>query len=267
MLDEESRCAYEKLGYLPDLRRYSLGEFRLDENRVVSFEAIPELGEVGYSEITQFQSGTPNSPEVADEATPSPLVRFLQLTDKSVPVPLMLSEFDDRSDDPEVERLLAGRELVDMLDDFGRQLTETPAPPQTAVEPGNVHTCFVGGLVPFADSYCENKEIAYCDNGAWADLTRSSGNKKRYVSHSRIACCAPTGAYAEHQFRYWSWTYWKWKWTAIKYPLPPAAWMQTLGYGDVKYWKHVGSKKRRRKIRVWTGGGAGYFRAWSAFYN
>ena len=265
-MDPDSRCAYEKLGYLPDLRRFSLGEFRVDDRRTVAFEVIPELGEVSYSELSEFPAGTASSLEEDGDSSPSPLLRFLQVTDRSVPVPLALREFEDRDDD-ETAKLLVGRDLVDSFDDHGRQLSLTAAPAQAASEPGTVWTCFTGGLDTFSDIYCENKDISYCDNGAWIDLTRSSGSKRRYVSHSRVACCSNYSAHVEHQFRYWSWTYWKWKWTTVKYPLPPAAWLQTLSYGDVKYWKHVGGRKRRRKVRIWTGGGSGYFRAWTAFYN
>ncbi|MBV2360010.1 hypothetical protein KUH32_09505 [Thalassococcus sp. CAU 1522] len=266
-LDPVSRCEYEKLGYLPELRRVPLGTFQTDDHSAVVFEAIPEIGEVAYSEVSEYPSGTAKAPDLADNTSASPLLRFLQVTDKTVPVPLMLSEFDDRNDDPEVEKLIAKRDLVDALDDYGRQFVAAPTPVASSSEPSPVWTCFTGGLNTFAATYCQNKDISYCDNGAWLDLTRSTGNKTRYVSHSRIACCSNYGAYVEHQYRFWSWTYWKWKWTTVKYPLPPAAWWQTLGFGDVKYWKHVGNKKRRRKIRVWTGGNTGYFRSWTAFYN
>lgn len=268
-MDPESRCAYQKLGYLPDQPRYPLGDFQIDEHRFVSFEVIPALGEVGYSEVTEYPPGTATPPGPEEDETPSPLLRFLQVTDKTVPVPLMLHEFDERSDAPDVQRALVGRDLVDAMDDYGRQLSIASVAAQASSEPGAVWTCFSGGADVFSSTYCESKGNWACDSGGWYDLTRSSGSNKRRISHSRVASCSNYGVYVEHQFRYWAWSYAKWKWTAVKYPLPPAAWWQTLGYGQVKYWKHVGSSKKRRKIRIWGPpiGGSSYFRAWTAFYD
>ena len=265
-LDPASRRAYEKLGHLPGPMRYDLGSFQIDEHHSVSFEVIPALGEVGYSEITEYPPGTASPPEkTAEDDSPSPLMRFLQLTNKEVPVPMMLHEFDDRSDDPQVERALAGRDLVDAMDNYGKQAAVFSAAPPAATAAA-VWTCFNGGDDVFSSTYCESKDIWYCDNDAWLSLTRSSVSKTRWVSHSRIAACGGGYfTYVEHQFRYWNWWKAKWVWNAVKYPNSSEFW-QTLPPGWVKYWKHVGSKKRRRKIKIWTYPSS-YFRAWTAFYN
>lgn len=265
-LDPESRRIYQKLGHVPSLRRYELGTFQIDEYHSITFDVIPALGEAGYSEFFEYPPGVPSPlDKVEEKDSLSPLMRFLQLTNKNIPVPLVLWEFDDRSEDPQVERALAGRELVDTLDNFGRKaaLLTAPPPPTAAAA---AWTCFNGGDDVFSSAYCESKGIWYCDNDSWLSLTRSSGDSKRYVSHSRVAACGGGYyTYLEHQYRYWNWWKAKWVWTAVNYPNSSDFW-QTLGPGDVKYWKHVGTKKRRRKIKIWTTPNS-YFRAWSAFYN
>jgi len=271
-VDPGSRRAYERLGRLPGAVRYELGNFRVDPFRTISFEVIPALGEAGYSEVTEYPPGSAVPPDREPQAaggrsSPSPLMRFLQLTDKSLPVPSMLEEFDDSADEEAVVKLLAGRDLVELTDSFGTKAdfhprsdiaVETPAATAASV-------CFAGGDDVFSSTYCESKGTWYCDNNAWIDLTRSSGSTKRRISHSRIAACNQFTR-VEHQYRFWSWWQAKWIWNAIKYPLAANAWYQDIPPGWVMYWKHVGNKKRRRKIKAWTLE-PGYFRSWTAFYN
>lgn len=268
-LDPVSRRTYERLGYLPGPMRYDLGSFQIDEHHTVSFEVIPSLGEVSYSEIIVYPPGLARPPEKIDEGdSPTPLMRFLQLTDKDVPVPIVLQEFDDRSDAPEVERALARRDVVDSMDNYGKQSSVFLAAPQapSADEPPAVWTCFSGGGDVFSSTYCESKGIWFCGSQAWNNLTRHTGTKRRWVSHSRVAACGGSFfTYVEHQFRIYSWWQAKYVWLTVKYPLTPD-WFQLLPPGHVKYWKHVGNKKHRRKIRIWTSGSS-YFRAWTAFYN
>lgn len=272
-IDADSRRAYERLGYVPGAERYEIGNFRIDEYTSVTFEMIPALGEVAYDEATEYPPGTAVPPQEIPDSTPSPMLRFLQLTDKNVPVPRMLAEFDDTvEDDPEVRKALAGRELVDMVDTIGTRADFFPGgpqivnqPPAAAAEPPAVWTCFVGGLNTFEPTYCENKDISYCDNGAWYDLIRSTSSSKRTVSHTRIASCNVTTR-VEHQYRFWKWTEAKWKWNAAKYP-HGNQWYQDIPPGWVKYWRHVGNKKRRRKIHATRMFNSGYFRCWSSFYN
>ena len=276
-LDPASRRAYEKLGRLPGPVRYELGNFRLDPFRTVSFEMIPAFGEVAYSEVDEYPPGfaIPPKPDTTekDHESPSPLLRFLQLTDKGIPVPRMMKELDDSSDEPEVQRALAGRDFADLTDSFGTMadfnrdnLVLTDNPPTTAAF---VNTCFNGGADVFSSTYCESKGTFYCDSGAWVDLTRSSGSHNRKVSHSRVAACGVFGTRLEHQYRFWSFWDAKWKWNAVQYPLATNQWYQDIGAGEVKYWKHVGSKKRQRKIHIWSDPppGGSYFRSWTAFYN
>lgn len=265
-LDPESRRFYLKLGRVPALRRYDLGTFRVSEFHTVHFEVIPALGEAGYSEIYEFPAGAASPlDKTSEEDSPSPLARFLQLTDKNIPVPLALAEFDERSDSPEMVRALEGRVLVDELDGYGTQAKlGVTAPPTTTA--AAVWTCFNGGDDVFEDAYCESKGIWFCESGSWIDLIHSSGDSKRYVSHTRVAGCnSGYATYVEHQFRYWNWWKVKWEWTAVKYPYT-IYFFQSLMPGEVKYWKHVGSTKRRRKVHIWTEPNT-YFRAWIAFYN
>ncbi len=272
-VDPVSRRAYERLGRLPGAVRYELGNFRIDRYRTISFELIPALGEVGYSEATEYPPGSAIPPDretqaAGERSSPSPLMRFLQLTDKDVPVPSMLEEFDDGADDPAVVKLLAGRDLVELTASFGTRADFHPEAVIAAETPAAVaaSVCFSGGDDVFSSTYCESKGMWYCDSGAWVDLTRSSGSSKHWVSHSRVASCSDF-TWVEHQYRFWSWWQAKWVWTTVKYPLAANAWYQEIPPGGVKYWKHVGNKKRRRRIRAWAQGGTGYFRAWTAFYN
>jgi len=264
-LDPHTRASHERLGYVPGAERFSLGHFRIDEQHSVAFEVIPALGEVSYSEVFEYTPGTAKRPSNDDDNPPSPLLRFLQLTDKSVPVPMMLEAFDDGSDEPETVQALAQRELVDDVLDYG--LTLSAQPPVTTANSNHVSasTCVIGGDDVFSANYCESKGTWYCDNSAWVSLVRSSGSKKRKVSHSRVAACGGNFTTVEHQFRSWSWLDAKWRWSSVLYPIPPAAWFQSIGGGGVKFWKHVSGTKRRRKIKIWTDAPS-YFRAWTAFY-
>ena len=264
-LDSASRAAYERLGYVPGAERFSLGHFRIDAHHTVAFEVIPELGEVSYSEIVEYAPGTAVRPTKEDESSASPLLRFLQLTDKSVPVPQMLEEFDESSDEPETVRALAGRDLVDDILDYGRQLDDPTLTGGSSPSLSVPSTCGVGGGDIFSANYCEDKGTWYCDETAWTSLTRTSGSKRRKTSHSRVAACGSYSTILEHQFRHWDWLDVKWRWVAVMYPNPPAAWSQSINGGSVKFWKHVSSKKRRRRIRISTEAPS-YFRAWTAFY-
>jgi hypothetical protein len=264
-LDPASRCAYAKLGHLPGPMRYELGSFRIDEHRTVSFEAIPAFGEASYSEIAEYPPGSASPPDNIDEGkSPSPLMRFLRLTDKNVPVPMVLLEFDDESDDPEVERALAGRDVVDSMDNFGKKADAFVTPQATSASA--VWTCFNGGDDVFSNAYCQSTGIWHCDSGAWSNITRTSGHKRRRVSHSRVAACGHSDTTVVHQRRYWDWG---WKWVSVAYPYGPWG-EQKVPPGGVKYWKHVHSGvKRRARIKcfIQSPSASDYFRAWTAFYN
>lgn len=270
-LDPESQRIYRRLGRLPGAERHDLGTFRVDPHTTVTFEVIPELGEVAYSEVSEYPKARQTPQEdlaAADDKreTASPLLRFLEVTDGNVAVPRMLEEFDDSADAPETMKALAERDVIDTLDGLGTPADVGADLAAAQAEAGAVWTCGSGGSSLFANTYCQNIGKSYCDNGGWLDLTRTSGTSRRKISHSRIATCGSSGTYIEHQFRYWKWTEAKWKWTAVKYPIGPAAWWQIVMPGQVKYWKHVSGRKRRRKVRAWTHNQS-WFRSWTAFYN
>ncbi|WP_437975668.1 hypothetical protein WMF11_48835 [Sorangium sp. So ce295] len=261
-LDPGSRRAYERLGRVPGPRRYELGSFQIDEHRFVSFEAIPAFGEVSYSEIAEVPPGSTAPPEkVRDGDSPSPLMRFLQLTDRSVPVPLVLRELDDESDAPEVERALEGRDVVDSLADLGRPADLRRVDLRAALEAA-ASVCSDAGDDVFSGNYCQSKGIWHCDSAARTKLTRGSGSKRRKVSHSIIAACNGSTR-LEHLFRHWDFWNAKWTWQAVYYN--DGKWHQQIPSGRTWYWQHVGSRKRRREIRIEAF--QGYFRAWTAFYN
>ncbi|MEO1159315.1 MAG: hypothetical protein AAFW74_02520 [Pseudomonadota bacterium] len=265
-----SKCL--ETGMLPGPRRYDLGRFAIDDMRSVVFEAIPQLNYAGYSEVWEIPPGTSESQEremleKSEEDVPV-LERFLQLASKNDPIPRMLIELDEDIDDESQIKGLKGREIVDTLDPLVGSLDElaVAAPPPVAAEPGAVEVCFVGGLNVFKDTYCQNKGISYCDNGATfgneTQLVRSSGSSRKKRSHTRVASCFETTV-VNHLYRGW---WFGWKWFFVTYPNTGGT-QQFVPSHWKKYWRHKGLVKRRRKVHVTKTSSDGYFRAWSAFYN
>lgn len=243
---------------MPGPRRYELGRFALAENHEIIFEAIPQLGEVGYSELVDLSAGQ-RVPDLDAEEL-SILHKYIAITNKGIPVPQLLVDLDDEVDEDSVRTLLKGRDLVESPGTIAGVGGSIIASPPTAAAAVNV--CGASGADAFEDAYCLNKGIHYCDNGIWYSHVRSSGSSKRKYSHSITGSCQST-AVVHHFYR----AYWfGWKWFYVQNPI-----QQFVPHGSVKYWKYKGAVKRRRKVeRYKTNNGdnlnAG-FRAWTGFYN
>ncbi len=166
MLDPHSRAIHLRLGYVPFAVRFSLGHFQIDEHHTVALDAAAALGEVWYSEVWEYEPGRARPPVAESDHTASPPLRFLQVTDRTVPVPLMMASFDDRSDEPDAVHALKERELIDDLENYGMKLAIQRPTVSANGEPAAVATCFNGGGDVFSATYCENKGHWHCDNDA-----------------------------------------------------------------------------------------------------
>ena len=260
-IEPSLRRQYLKLGLLPGPRRYELGRFQIHQNHLAVFEAIPALDEVAYTEV--LESTSESSRELADdERNSSPISAFLKLTDKNDPIPEILIELDDSSDDDNVVRLLRDRDVVDSLDSVGGQKAEFEL--KTAPAAAAVWTCFNGGLNAFKDAYCSDWDISYCDNSAWTTpLIRTSGSSKRKHSFTRVASCFGTA----QVWHYWRGYWFGWKWFVASEPFEPS--QQLVAAGHVRSRHHKGGKKRRRKVEVskWSSEPSQYFRVFTSFHN
>ncbi|MEZ4713527.1 MAG: hypothetical protein R3A44_40445 [Caldilineaceae bacterium] len=243
---------------MPGPRRYELGRFAVAENHEIVFEAIPQLGEVSYSEFIDLRAGQ-RLPEAADDDR-SVLQKYLAVTSKEIPVPQMLLDLDDDVEEDSIRTLLRGRDLVESAGSIAGSGGIVAAPPPTAAA---VSICGGNGAQAFENAYCLDKGINYCDNGIWYDLVRSSGSAKRKYSHSITGSCQSTAVVYHYYWAYW----FGWKWFFVQHPLI----QQFVPHGSVKYWKHKGGKKRRRKVeRHKTNNGSNPsagFRSWTGFYN
>lgn len=258
-IEPSLRRKFLALGLLPGPRRYEIGRFRLHEDHLAVFDVIPALEEVGYSEELRVSSESAGA-GVISERSASPLQRFLQLADKNDPVPQILIDLDDSSEDASVVKLLSGRDIVDSLEAVGGQQSESDLVAAPGAAAADVWTCFGGGDVAFADAYCPNwaGDISYCDSGGWYNLIRSSGSSKRKYAFTHVASCHGT-VYVQHYYRGW---FFGWKW--FKNGL-----YQTVGHGQVKS-RNTGSwKKRRRRIHIFKDNvdPSIYFRAFTSFHN
>lgn len=259
-IEPSLRRRYLELGLLPGPRRYELGRFRLHQNHLAVFEAIPALNEVAYTEVLESTSDSSSELKV-DERNSSPVSAFLELTDTSDPIPEILVELDDSSDDDYVVRLLRDRDVVDSLDPVGGQRAEFEL--ETAPAAAAVWTCFNGGLNVFKDAYCTDWDISYCDSGAWTHLIRTSGSSKRRHCFTRVASCFGTAQVWHYWRGYWG----GWKWFVASEPFEPA--QQLVAPGHVRSRHHKGGKKRRRKVEVlkWSNHLSQYFRVFTSFHN
>jgi hypothetical protein len=259
-IEPSLRRRYLEFGLLPGPRRYELGRFRLHQNHLAVFEAIPALNEVAYTEVME-STVDPSSKLKVNENNSSPISAFLELSDKSDPVPEILVELDESSDDDHVVRLLRDRDVIDSLDPVGgrRAEFELEAAPAAAA----VWTCFNGGLNAFQDAYCSDWDISYCDNGAWTHLVRTSGSSTRRHSFTRVASCFGTA----QVWHYWRGYWFGWKWFVASEPFEPA--QQLVAPGHVRSRHHIGGSKRRRKVEVstWSYEPSQYFRVFTSFHN
>lgn len=263
-LSPEARGRMLRLNALPGPRRYKLGRFQLDEYRLVVFEAVPQLHEVAYSEVGAIPPGG-KADDLANDYTPSPTRRFLELTDRTVPVPQLLIDLDEQSDDEDLVRDLRKRDIVDTFGDgLARQADMPVATPGATASLSSAY-CGSNGASAFASATCAEIGSSFCDSGAWFHNIRTSGTSRRKVSHSRTAACG-SETWVWHYYRGWNLG---WKWYKVAYPY--GGFMQVVPPDPYyHYWKHVGGVKRRRRIeRQSLAGltGPNFFRAWSAFYN
>lgn len=150
-----------------------LATFELSNGSTVSFLAVPEDGELGFSELVP-----PGALSILSQRGDlRALDVFLALAPVDLPVPQALIEFDTRED---VETLVVGRSRTDHLaepvhiplDELG--LEESGIRNQV----GASHYC--GSAALFASDLCRAEAghncalIDFCDSGLWTSLTRSS---------------------------------------------------------------------------------------------
>jgi hypothetical protein len=243
-------------------RRYELARIFVNKHHSVSFEVIPQLQEVSYSETIALPPGSASQFHL-ERGSASPARRFLDLTKSDMPVPRILLDFDEDSDADDLVNLLRARDIVD---DVGSSTNIPNEPPDLAGDTpaaAAVAVCGSGGSTAFANAYCESKGVSYCDNGGWYSLVRTSGSTKTKISHSRTSSCQTTTT-VFHFYRGW---WFGWKWFYVSYAFNSN--QQFVPHGWYKYWKHVGGAKRRRKVERYrtSSNEGGYFRAWTGFYN
>lgn len=243
-------------------RRYELARMRIDEHYSVSFEVIPQLHEVSYSEVLALPPGSASRFHL-ERGSASPTRRFLELTKSDIPVPKILLDFDEESDSEDLVSLLRSRDIVDDVESSSSIPSETPELSGETTAAAAVAVCGSGGSTAFANAYCENKGVNYCDSGGWYSLVRTSGSSKKKISHSRTSSCQTTTT-VFHFYRGW---WFGWKWFYVSYAFD--ANQQFVPHGWYKFWKHVGGVKRRRKVERYrtSSNEGGFFRAWTSFYN
>ncbi|MEZ4662254.1 MAG: hypothetical protein R2911_32285 [Caldilineaceae bacterium] len=196
--------------------------------------------------------------ETADDDR-SVLQKYLAVTGKEIQLPQMLIDLDDDVEEDSIRTLLRGRDLIESAGSIAG----------------------IGGIVATAAHGRRHQYLRW----QWRGLSRTpivwTKASTIATTASGIAWCvraarpsasirtrSPAPASPRRRYFHFYWAYWfGWKWFYVQHPLI----QQFVPQGTVKYWKHKGGKKRRRKVeRYKTNNGSNPnagFRSWTGFYN
>jgi len=241
------------------LEAIELASFELSNGSTVTLLVVPELGELGYTEVVQAGA----EPVLPGEGELSPLEVFLALAPVTAPIPRALIQLDIRGD---AERLAVGRARTDRL---VQPIPVSMEDLELRVLVGAAGSCGSGGSsyfeshhcgVPLSHSISTYGNIDFCDanyNGGdtvWFSLTRSSysgGWLAREASYGRTAAC---GTSVQIKQQYWV----SGAWVTLS--------TQTMSSGQtyVSSWHGPQAYRRIVRSRLSSSGG---FRAFTNFHN
>jgi|GEM_PF-5533274 len=235
-----------------DLQAQVLAVFELSSGSTVTFLAVPEIGELGYSELVPVGAHS----VLSHGGDLRALDVFLALAPLDVPVPRVLIDLDTRDG---AEKLAVGRLLTDRLDEPVYVLVDELGIDDQSLrsQAGASHYC--SSAAEFASDLCKAEAghncnvIGFCDSGLRSSLTRESkqgGWQKRQSSFGWTATC---GTAVEVRQEWWINSAWDGHDPVL---VPEGA----------TYWvKWHGAQLYRRYIR--TSLSSGSFRAYTNFHN
>lgn len=230
-----------------------LATLELSNGSTVTFLAVPEIGDLGYSELVP-PGAHPVLPHDNDLRA---LDIFLALAPLDVLLPRALVEFDTRKG---VERLVVGRELTDRLSEPVYILLDALDFEEGSLrnQVGASHYC--DSSTEFAGDRCKASAghncglIDFCDAGLWVSLTRSSyrsGWQEREASYGYTSACG-TDVRIEQQW----WT--GGAWSTLSTQVAPD------GFNYISSWHGPNAFRRIVRVRQSASGG---FRAYTNFHN
>jgi hypothetical protein len=229
-----------------------LATFELSNGSTVSFLAVPEDGELGFSEMVP-----PGALSIlSDRGDVRALDVFLALAPLDLPVPRALIELDTRKN---VEELVVGRSRTDHLIEPVHILLDELGLEEAAIRNLVGASSYCDSAVKFASDLCRAEAghncglIDYCDSGLWTSLIRSSYRGGWYKRQASFGWTATCGTAVEVRNLYWDNSQWK---------ELPAVLVPSGYYYFVKY---HGLQTYRRVIRACLS--SGNFRAYTNFHN
>lgn len=243
---------------VPEVRAVSLASFRLSNGNTVEFVGLPEIGEIGYTEIGKSGESTPTFSLHHNFTT---LEKFLILSREFTSIPRMLLEFDNHDN----KGMLIAARTGDVVDTIPEPLEvnvdKLVLPPLPAFgDKAKTWDCSKGAE-EFDQSFCQGSGavVSYCDPGQWKTLIRSSWDDKKKKWHkckNSFAITAVCQDFADVTHYWWNATSWRVRLT--KPNLVGGHWMcsQYNGYG-----------KYRRRVKHDTVWKTGYLRGYTAFHN
>lgn len=246
------------IGDVPEVRAVKLASFRLSNGNTVEFIGLPEIGEVGYTEIGKSGESKPTFSLNCNFTT---LEQFLILSPESTSVPRMLLELDS-PDNKDVLISARTRDVVDAIPHaIEVNVDKLVLPPLYRFggdSKGFKWNCSKGAS-EFKESFCNASDavVEFCDPGEWSSLIRSSWDgKKWHKCKYSFAITAVCDDYADVTHYWWNGTSWRVRYEVNN--LPDGYWMWSRYEGVGKY------KRQVRHNTVWK---TGYLRAYTAFHN
>jgi hypothetical protein len=241
---------------VPEVRVMKLASFRLSNGNTVEFVGLPEIGEIGYTEIGK--SGK-SKPTFSLDRNFTTLEQFLILSPESTSIPRMLLEFDS-PDNKDVLIAARTRDVVDAIPETIEVKVDRLVLPSQPAFGGNQESfdwdCSKGAS-EFEQSFCNGSGaiVEFCDPGRWETLIRNSWNGKWHKCKYSFALAAVCQDYADVTHYWWNGTSWRPRYEAT---IPAGYWMWSRYKGIGKY---------RRRVKYNTVWQKGYLRAYTAFHN
>jgi hypothetical protein len=242
---------------MPEVRVVKLASFRLSNGNTVEFVGLPEIGEIGYTEIGK--SGK-SKPTFWLHRNLTILEKFLILSPESTSIPRMLLELDSL-DNKDVLIAARSRDLVDAIPeaiDVKLDKLVLPSPPAFGGDNEIFKWDCSKGASEFEQSFCNGSGavVEFCDPDKWETLIRNSWNGKWHKCKYSFALAAVCEDYADVTHYWWNGTSWR-----PRYKI----WTIPAGYWIWSQYKGIGKYRRRVKYNtVWK---TGYLRAYTAFHN
>lgn len=242
---------------VPEVRAVKIASFRLSNGNTVEFVGLPEIGEVGYTEIGKSGESEPTFSLHRNLTT---LEQFLILSPESTSVPRMLLELDS----PENKDVLIAartRDVVDAIPEAIEVNVDRLVLPSLPAFGGD-HEIFKWdcskGASEFEQSFCNGSGavVEFCDADQWKTLIRNSWNGNWHKCKYSFAITAVCQDYADVTHYWWNGTSWKVRYEVTN--LPDGYWMWSRYEGLGKY------RRRVEHSTVWK---TGYLRGYTAFHN